>query len=96
MSITPLTPSLFARGRVTWVKSQWKLYAYPGHFSVEINRDEDEVVILFVHDVTLSDGCCHGEGRMAFTYQYKPDPQRVSTNEFLLKHWERTTNADLS
>ena len=38
MSITPLTPSLFAWGRVTWVKSQWKLCAYPGHFSVEINK----------------------------------------------------------
>src|SRR5690606_31999952 len=37
MSITPLAPSLFAWGRVTWVKSQWKLRAYPGHFSVEIN-----------------------------------------------------------
>ena len=37
MSITPLTPSLFARGRVTWVKSQWKLRAQTGHFSVEIN-----------------------------------------------------------
>ncbi|MGA0542786.1 hypothetical protein, partial [Neotabrizicola sp. VNH66] len=37
MSITPLTPSLFAWGRVTWVKSQWKLCAYTGHFSVEIN-----------------------------------------------------------
>src|SRR5690606_4521207 len=38
MSITPLAPSLFAWGRVTWVKSQWKLRAYPGHFSVEINK----------------------------------------------------------
>jgi hypothetical protein len=38
MSIIPLTPSLFAWGRATWVKSQWKLRAYPGHFSVEINR----------------------------------------------------------
>ena len=37
MSITPLAPSLFARGRVTWVKSQWKLRAHPGHFSLEIN-----------------------------------------------------------
>jgi hypothetical protein len=32
-----LNPSLFAWGRVTWVKSQWKLSAYPGHFSVQIN-----------------------------------------------------------
>jgi hypothetical protein len=39
MSITPLTPALFAWGRVTWVKSQWKLCAYPGHFAVEINTD---------------------------------------------------------
>ena len=30
-------PSHSAWGRVTWVKSKWKLYAYPGHFSVEIN-----------------------------------------------------------
>lgn len=40
MSITPLIPSLFAWGRVTWVKSQWKLSTYPGHFSVEINSLE--------------------------------------------------------
>ncbi|MDH0615684.1 MULTISPECIES: IS66 family insertion sequence element accessory protein TnpB [unclassified Agrobacterium] len=51
MSITPLTPSLFARGRVTWVKSQWKLSAYPGQFSVEINmfraRKADRLKLLY-------------------------------------------------
>jgi hypothetical protein len=34
---TPLTPSHFARGRVTWVKYQWKSSAEPGQLSVEIN-----------------------------------------------------------
>jgi len=37
-----MAPSLFAWGRVTWVKSQWKLYAYPGHFSVEINSEDHD------------------------------------------------------
>jgi len=44
-------------------------------------RNEDEVVILIFHDETLSVGWRHGKGRVAFTYQYKPDPQKVSTNE---------------
>ncbi|MCW9043996.1 MAG: hypothetical protein OQK05_11695 [Pseudopelagicola sp.] len=44
-------------------------------------RNEDEVVILIFHDETLSVGWRHGEDRVAFTYQYKPDPQKVSTNE---------------
>lgn len=46
-------------------------------------RDEDKVVIVIFHDETLSVGWRHGEGRKAFTYQYKPDPQKVSTNHFL-------------
>jgi hypothetical protein len=37
MWITPLSPSHIAGGRVTWVKSQWKSCAKPGHFSAEIN-----------------------------------------------------------
>ena len=48
MWITPLSPSHIARGRVTWVKSQWKLCAQPGHFSVEINMAVDEIVSLGV------------------------------------------------
>ena len=31
-------PACCFGGRVTWVNSQWKLCAYPGHFSVEINK----------------------------------------------------------
>ncbi len=39
MSITPLSPAVSSRGEgVTWVNSQWKLYSYPGHFRVKINK----------------------------------------------------------
>ena len=39
MSITPSLPAETARVRFkTWVKSQWKLCAFPGQISVEINR----------------------------------------------------------
>ena len=38
MSITPSLPAETARVRFkTWVKSQWKLSAFPGQISVEIN-----------------------------------------------------------
>nr|WP_255440766.1 AI-2E family transporter [Paracoccus sp. MC1854] len=38
MWITPLPPvALRPGGRVTWLKSQWKLCAYPAQFRVEIN-----------------------------------------------------------
>lgn len=34
-----MVPALQSQGRVqTWVTSQWKLLASPGHFSVAINR----------------------------------------------------------
>ena len=38
-----MAPAIFAWERVTWVKSQWKLYAYQGHFSVEININPIEM-----------------------------------------------------
>ena len=39
MLITPLPPAAHRfGGRVTWVKSQWKLCACLGQFQVEINR----------------------------------------------------------
>jgi hypothetical protein len=39
MSNTPSAPASSRRGNSqTWVKSQWKNPAFPGHFSVEINR----------------------------------------------------------
>jgi len=39
MSITPSLPAETARVRFkTWVKSQWKLSAFPGQISVEINK----------------------------------------------------------
>ena len=38
MSITPFSPAAYSQGEgVTWVNSQWKLHAYPGHFRVQIN-----------------------------------------------------------
>jgi hypothetical protein len=38
MWITPFLPiALRSGGRVTWLKSQWKLRAYPAQFRVEIN-----------------------------------------------------------
>ncbi|MDE1882754.1 MAG: hypothetical protein KGH70_02125, partial [Rhodospirillales bacterium] len=38
MSNTPFAPASSKRGNSqTWVKSQWKNPAFPGHFSVEIN-----------------------------------------------------------
>ena len=37
MCITPMSPIAHrAGGKVTWLKSQWKLSAYPAHFCVEI------------------------------------------------------------
>lgn len=37
------SPLVKAKGRVqTWVISQWKLPATPGHFSAAINREGDE------------------------------------------------------
>ena len=37
MCITPMSPIAHrAGGKVTWLKFQWKLSAYPAHFRVEI------------------------------------------------------------
>ncbi len=39
LCITPMSVAAHAAGgRVTWVKSQWELCRYPGHFCVEINK----------------------------------------------------------
>ncbi|MDE1883807.1 MAG: hypothetical protein KGH70_07500, partial [Rhodospirillales bacterium] len=41
MSNTPFAPASSKRGNSqTWVKSQWKNPAFPGHFSVEINSHD--------------------------------------------------------
>ncbi|NMG38533.1 hypothetical protein GRZ55_04655 [Chelativorans sp. ZYF759] len=45
MSITPITPDDASQGEgLTWVNSQWKSCACPGHFSVEINKLSSEVM----------------------------------------------------
>ena len=45
MSNTPFAPANSRRGNSqTWVKSQWKNPAFPGHFSAEINRHPIDAV----------------------------------------------------